>query len=108
MKRRSYTCSAWCSGCVAGKADADVAVVMVDEEEVGNEMGLGSGSVGSATVVGRRMQGVGSGANSERDRFEKRKSLRAPDRSVKLKIRCFRRRVVGVAVFVSDGVGCWC
>lgn len=86
---------------------------MVDEdgaEVVGNEMGLGSGSVGSATVVGWRMQGVGSGADSERDRLENRKSRRAPDRSVVLKIRFFRRRVMGgVAASVGDGVGscCW-
>lgn len=100
-----------CSGDVADIVDADVAVVIVEEDGlcvVGNEMGLGSGSVGSATVVGWRMQGVGSGADSERDRLEKRKSLRAPDRSVVLKIRFFRRRVEGVGVFVGEGVEFCC
>jgi len=107
MKRRSYTCRAWCNGDVAGIVEVDVPVAIVDDDglgAVGKEMGLGSGSVGSATVVGWRMQGVGSGADSERDRLENKKSRRPPDRSVVLKIRFFRRRVEGVVVSVGDGV----
>lgn len=51
MKRRSYTSSAWYK---AGMVGSDGAVI-VDEEvegDVGKEMGLGFGSVGSVTVVG--------------------------------------------------------
>jgi len=103
MSRRSYTCSAWCKGDVVGIVEVEA----VDEDtmdEVGNEIGLGSGSVGSATVVGWSTHGSGSGADSERDRLENRNSLRAPDRSVVLKIRFFRRPKEGV-VFLSEPIG---
>jgi len=73
-------------------------------EDVGKDIGLGSGSVGSVIVVGWSMHGSGSGADSERDRLENRKSLRAPDRSVVLRIRFFRRPGEGVVVFVRDNV----
>jgi len=54
------------------------------------------------------MQGVGSGADSDKDRFENRNSLRAPDRSVVLKIRFFRRRVDVGCIFEGNKAGFWC
>ena len=66
-------------------------------------MGLGPGSVGKMSSDGVRIQGAGSGADSERDCLEKRKILRAPVRSVACRMDF--RRVRGL-IFCCVGLEC--